>query len=572
MIPRKNFAQPAIFCPAGRPDRFFLRYICSECLGQRSKIQKSRKYGQRLGPRPRRSRFRRAVILPVCPAQKKVHFLGMSRTKVQKIIFDGSTAASLAAPSGLQPGQSFFGRPRSSRKVHLLGMSRTKVQNFARNGVPLDRSGLGLRKNFQEYGTRLRARAASYGLGPGHLPRPSARPTEKVHSLGMSRTKVQNAIFREYGSTAASLAAPSGLQPGQSFFGRPRSSRKVHLLGMSRTKVQNFARNGVPLDRSGLGLRKNFQEYGTRLRARTASYGLGPGHLPRPSARPTEKVHSLGMSRTKVQNAIFREYGSTAASLAAPSGLQPGQSFFGRPRSSRKVHSLGMSRTKVQNFARNGVPLDSSGLGLRKKFPINFQEYGYRLRARAASYELEPGHLSARLPVHPKRYIRSECLGQRSKNSLIEYGSRLWTYAASTDVESGHLFSLRPSLRPAIISLAMAFLSSEKGLGNILKKTSKSTAHASGLTRRQPKLSPAISPLSARLLFARNGVPFVRNELGLGLGKNILKIFLRVRLSDSELGRRHTSSSPAISRPVCPSIQKGTFARNVSDKCPKFLS
>ena len=47
-------------------------------------------------------------------------------------------------------------------------------------------------------------------------------------------------------------------------------------------------------------------------------------------------------------------------------------------------------------------------------------------------------------------------------SSEIEYGSCLWTYAASTEAEPGHLFSLSPSAW--LLSLAMAFLSSEKDL------------------------------------------------------------------------------------------------------------
>jgi hypothetical protein len=99
-------------------------------------------------------------------------------------------------------------------------------------------------------------------------------------------------------------------------------------------------------------------------------------------------------------------------------------------------------------------------------------------------------------------------------SSEREHGSCLWTYPASTEAEPGKILSSPPGF----FSLAMAFLSSEKGLGNILKKNSKSAALGHGLTRRQPMLSPAISLSLSVRHFARNGVPFVRNELGLGLG------------------------------------------------------
>ena len=118
----------------------------------------------------------------------------------------------------------------------------------------------------------------------------------------------------------------------------------------------------------------------------------------------------------------------------------------------------------------------------------------------------------------------------------------------------------------------MAFLSSGKGLGNILKKNSKSTAYASGLTRRQSKLSPAISSLSARPPgFFRSQWRSLSSEKNLDLEKYSQNISESTALC-SELGRRHTNSSPAISPPVCPANRKGTFARNVSDKSPQILS
>jgi hypothetical protein len=174
MIPRKNFAQPAIFCPAGRPDRFFLRYICSECLGQRSKMEKSRKYGKRLGPRPRRSRFRRAVILPVCPARKKGTFPRNVSDKSPKNHFrrlygceSGGAKWPSARPTFFRPAEvqqkGTFARNVSDKSPKLRSQRRSFGQKWTWTWekFPI---------NFREYGCRLRTRAASYGLGPGHLP------------------------------------------------------------------------------------------------------------------------------------------------------------------------------------------------------------------------------------------------------------------------------------------------------------------------------------------------------------------------------------------------------------------
>jgi hypothetical protein len=100
-------------------------------------------------------------------------------------------------------------------------------------------------------------------------------------------------------------------------------------------------------------------------------------------------------------------------------------------------------------------------------------------------------------------------------------------------------------LRPAFFSLAMAFLSSEKGLGNILKKNSKSTAHASGLTRRQPKLSPAIS-LSPSVTppgfhFTRNGVPFVRKKKSTAHASGLTRRQPKLSPANSLVSVRHSA-------------------------------
>jgi hypothetical protein len=186
---------------------------------------------------------------------------------------------------------------------------------------------------------------------------------------------------------------------------------------------------------------------------------------------------------------------------------------------------------------------------------ISLIEYGSRLWTYAASTEAEPGHYSLSVRHSARLSFRSQWRSFRQKKSTAHASGltrrqpklspaisslsarlsfrsqwRSFRQKKSTAHASG-LTRRQPKLspakfsrlRPAFFSLAMAFLSSEKGLGNILKKNSKSAALGHGLTRRQPKLSPAISSFSvrhsARLHFARNGVPFVRNELGLGLGK-----------------------------------------------------
>jgi hypothetical protein len=126
---------------------------------------------------------------------------------------------------------------------------------------------------------------------------------------------------------------------------------------------------------------------------------------------------------------------------------------------------------------------------------ISLIEYGSRLWTYAASTEAEPGQFSRLRPSLRPAFIS---LAMAFLSSEKEYGSRLWTYPASTEAEPGHLFSLSP----AFFSLAMAFLSSEKEYGSCLWTYPASTEAEPGKILSSPP----------GFLFARNGVPFVRKR------------------------------------------------------------
>ena len=205
MIPRKNFAQPAIFCPAGRPDRVFQKVHLlgtSRTKDQNGKISKIRPTA-RASPAPIESHTARHLAR--LPGSEKGTFPRNVSDKSPKNHFRRLYGCGSGGAKWPRARRKFFGRPGSSRKVHSLGMSRTKVQNVARNGVPFVREGLGLGKIPKKF-PRVRLSALSSACviraSARPSPRPSARPSKKVHSLGMSRTKVQNRFSK---STALRL-------------------------------------------------------------------------------------------------------------------------------------------------------------------------------------------------------------------------------------------------------------------------------------------------------------------------------------------------------------------------------
>jgi len=314
-------------------------------------MEKSRKYGKRLGPRPRRSRFRRAVILPVCPARKKVHFLGMSRTKVQKIIFDGSTAASLAAPSGLQPGQNFSaGRGPAERYIcsECLGQkSKTSLATaFLWTEVDLD---LGKISKSTALGSELGRRhtgsspAISPPVCPANRKGTFARNvSDKCQKILSDSTALGHGLTRR--QPKLSPAKFSRLRPA-SFRSQWRSFRQkkstARASGLTRRQPKlsraislspsgfHFARNGVPFvrKRTWKHFEEKFQEYGTRPWTYAAPTEAEPGHLF--SLSPA--FISLAMAFLSSE----KESGSCLWTYAAPTDAEPAQFSCLRPASFR---------------------------------------------------------------------------------------------------------------------------------------------------------------------------------------------------------------------------------------------
>jgi hypothetical protein len=220
MIPRKNFAQPAIFCPAGRPDRVFQKVHSlgtSRTKDQNGKISKIRPTA-RASPAPIESQTGRHLAR--LPGSEKGTFPRNVSDKSPKNHFRRLYGCGSGGAKWPRARRKFFGRPGSSRKVHSLGMSRTKDQNVARNGVPFVRKGLGLGKNSEKISesTAICSELGRRHTGFGPAISPPVCPSIQKGTFARNVSdKSPKSIFQEYGSPPASLAAPSGLEPGGNF-------------------------------------------------------------------------------------------------------------------------------------------------------------------------------------------------------------------------------------------------------------------------------------------------------------------------------------------------------------------